>query len=94
MPAGRGIVHSERTPRQLRTAGSKLFGIQSWVALAAKDEETAPDFVHYDAGDMPVLLDEGRTVRVIAGSILGASSVTVAKRVAAMRFSLPRRTCL
>jgi redox-sensitive bicupin YhaK (pirin superfamily) len=74
MTAGRGIVHSERTPRQLCTAGSKLFGIQSWVALAAKDEETAPDFVHYDAGDMPVLLDEGRTVRVIAGSILGASS--------------------
>src|SRR5215210_3015993 len=56
MPAGRGIVHSERTPRQLRTSGSKLLGIQSWVALSAKDEETAPDFVHYDAGDMPVLL--------------------------------------
>jgi redox-sensitive bicupin YhaK (pirin superfamily) len=74
MTAGRGIVHSERTPQQLRSIGSKLFGIQSWVALSAKDEETAPDFVHYDAGQMPVLLDEGKTVRVIAGSVLGAAS--------------------
>jgi hypothetical protein len=74
MTAGRGIVHSERTPQQLRSGGSKLFGIQSWVALSAKDEETAPDFVHYDAGQMPVLSDDGKTVRVIAGSILGAGS--------------------
>ena len=74
MTAGRGIVHSERTPQRLRTGGSKLFGIQSWVALSAKDEETSPDFVHYDAGQMPVLSDDGKTVRVIAGSILGASS--------------------
>jgi redox-sensitive bicupin YhaK (pirin superfamily) len=44
------------------------------VALSAKDEETSPDFVHYDAGQMPVLSDNGKTVRLIAGSILGASS--------------------
>ena len=74
MTAGRGIVHSERTPQALRAAGSKLFGIQTWLALSAKDEETAPDFVHYDAGELPVLSDEGKTVRVIAGSILGAAS--------------------
>ena len=74
MTAGRGIVHSERTPQALRAAGSKLFGIQTWVALSAKDEETAPDFVHYDAGELPVLSDEGKTVRVITGSILGAAS--------------------
>jgi redox-sensitive bicupin YhaK (pirin superfamily) len=72
MTAGRGIVHSERTPQRLRTGGSRLF--QSWVALSAKDEETSLDFVHYDAGQMPVLSDEGKTVRVIAGSILGGSS--------------------
>jgi redox-sensitive bicupin YhaK (pirin superfamily) len=74
MTAGRGIVHSERTPPQLRPTGSQLFGIQSWVALSAKDEETTPEFVHYDAGQMPVLSSEGKTVRVIAGSILGATS--------------------
>jgi redox-sensitive bicupin YhaK (pirin superfamily) len=74
MTAGRGIVHSERTGQELRTTGSKLFGIQSWVALSAEDEETTPNFVHYDAGQMPVLDGDGKTVRVIAGSILGASS--------------------
>ena len=58
--------------QELRAGGSKLFGIQSWVALSAKDEETTPDFVHYDAGELPVLSDDGKTVRVIAGSILGA----------------------
>ncbi len=46
MTAGRGIAHSERTPPELRTGGSKLFGIQSWVALSRRDEETAPDFTH------------------------------------------------
>ena len=74
MTAGRGIVHSERTGQQLRTTGSKLFGIQSWVALSAKDEETTPDFVHYEAGEVPVLSDKGKTVRLIAGSIHGATS--------------------
>jgi redox-sensitive bicupin YhaK (pirin superfamily) len=74
MTAGRGITHSERTPPELRTTGSRLFGIQSWVALSAKDEEMTPDFVHYDAEQMPVLSDEGKTVRVIAGSILGTNS--------------------
>jgi len=74
MTAGRGIVHSERTAQELRAVGSKLFGIQSWVALSAKDEEASPDFVHYDASELPVLTGNGKTVRVIAGSILGASS--------------------
>ena len=74
MTAGRGIVHSERTAPELRARGSKLFGIQSWVALSARDEETAPGFVHYDAGDMPVLNGDGKTVRIIVGSLLGASS--------------------
>ena len=74
MTAGRGIVHSERTPSALRGVGSHLFGIQSWVALAGADEETTPSFVHYGAGDMPLLAESGKAVRVIAGSILGATS--------------------
>jgi redox-sensitive bicupin YhaK (pirin superfamily) len=74
MTAGRGITHSERTAPELRRLGSKLFGIQSWVALTAQDEETAPHFVHYDAADLPVLSGEGNNVRVIAGTVLGATS--------------------
>ncbi|MGZ5114452.1 MAG: pirin family protein, partial [Usitatibacter sp.] len=46
MTAGRGIVHSERTPEALRAGGSNLFGIQTWVALPAAEEEAAPSFSH------------------------------------------------
>ena len=74
MTAGRGITHSERTPPELRSVGTKLFGIQSWVALSAADEEAEPSFLHYGANDLPVLEHEGKVVRVIAGSLLGASS--------------------
>src|SRR3954453_5474507 len=74
MTAGRGIVHSERTSEPLRNVGSKLFGIQSWAALSSKDEETPPDFVHYDASARPLLSGDGKAVGVIAGPIPGASS--------------------
>ena len=75
MTAGRGIAHSERTPARLRQVpGTKLFGIQSWIALSREDEEIAPDFSHYDAGQIPLLEGDGKTVRVIAGSILGKTS--------------------
>src|SRR4029079_6684451 len=74
MTAGRGITHSERTPPELRSVRSKLFGIQSWVALSAADEEAEPDFAHYEAKAAPVLEDEGKVVRVIAGSMLGESA--------------------
>src|SRR5215210_5179208 len=33
MTAGRGIVHSERTPGELRASGPRAFGIQLWVGL-------------------------------------------------------------
>jgi len=74
MTAGRGITHSERTAPALRQTGSRLFGIQSWVALSAQDEERAPAFEHYDAAALPVLTGEGKSVRLIAGEAFGARS--------------------
>lgn len=74
MTAGRGIAHSERTPPELRAIGTKLFGIQSWVALSTADEEAKPNFVHYGSDDLPMLDEEGKIVRVIAGSLFGACS--------------------
>ena len=74
MTAGRGITHSERTAPEQRGGGARLFGIQSWVALSAKDEETAPAFVHYGAAETPLVTGEGKSVRVIAGALLGAAS--------------------
>lgn len=74
MTAGSGIAHSERTPREMRAAGSDLFGIQSWVALPLRHEEDEPDFAHHAASELPVVEGERKRVRLIAGSLYGARS--------------------
>lgn len=76
MTAGRGIVHSERTPAAERAAGHRVHGIQTWVALPQSDEETAPAFHHHPAATLPTLsLDEGRVrLRVVAGDAYGLTS--------------------
>ncbi len=74
MTAGKGIVHSERTPEPEMSRQRKVFGIQSWVALPKEHEETAPGFEHVAMSDMPLIEDKGRIVRVIAGSMFGATS--------------------
>jgi redox-sensitive bicupin YhaK (pirin superfamily) len=74
MTAGRGIVHSERTPPALRAAGARVHGIQTWVALPRAHEEAPPAFAHHAAATLPVVELPGITVRVIAGTALGARS--------------------
>ncbi len=74
MTAGRGIAHSERTPPELRAAGHRVHGIQTWVALPKAHEADAPDFVHHPADSIPVVPLAGGTARVIAGTLWGASS--------------------
>ncbi|MDH5255118.1 MAG: pirin family protein, partial [Gammaproteobacteria bacterium] len=59
MTAGSGIAHSERTPPEARRRPSRLHGIQSWVALPKHAEETAPEFHHYGAGELPALDQDG-----------------------------------
>ena len=71
MTAGRGIVHSERTPAALRAAGPEAFGIQVWIGLPAAQEEVEPSFVHFKAPDLP-LLDGG--LRLVAGTLRGERS--------------------
>ena len=72
MTAGRGIVHSERTPHELRPSGSKIWGIQTWMALPKSLEETDPAFVHHGMDELPLLEGEGKTLRVIMGEMNGA----------------------
>jgi redox-sensitive bicupin YhaK (pirin superfamily) len=74
MTAGKGIVHSERSPVTERISPSQLYGIQSWVALPKQHEETLPGFEHVADTDLPVLEDGKRKVRVIAGSMFGTKS--------------------
>jgi redox-sensitive bicupin YhaK (pirin superfamily) len=67
MTAGRDIVHSERTSPELKARGSRLFGLQTWVALPAAYEETDPSFAHYEATELPVLEAGGKRVRLVVG---------------------------
>jgi redox-sensitive bicupin YhaK (pirin superfamily) len=80
MVAGRGIVHSERTPDGARDAQgrTRVHGIQTWVALPRAHEEVEPSFEHHPATVLPRLSRPGVELRVIAGTAYGAiSPVTV-----------------
>ena len=74
MVAGRGIAHSERTPPELRAAGPRAHGLQTWAALPKEREEVEPSFVRHPASSLPVVETPGATVRVIAGHAFGARS--------------------
>ncbi|HTQ82124.1 MAG TPA: pirin family protein [Pseudolabrys sp.] len=74
MTAGRGIVHSERTGAEKRAAGGPIHGLQMWVALPAAKEEMDAGFAHHDVAEFPVVAENGKTVRVVVGSLYGAAS--------------------
>ncbi len=73
MTAGRGITHSERFDR-LRASGGRMHGIQAWVALPDKDEETEPAFAHHGPEDLPTYEGGGMWARLIAGKAFGAEA--------------------
>ena len=74
MSAGRGIVHSERSPEGDRATESTLHAIQTWVALPEEDEETEPWFSHYSAENIPSWTENDVTITLIAGSAWGHTS--------------------
>lgn len=74
MTAGRGIVHSERTSPAQRQVGSRLHGVQLWVALPLEHEETEPSFRHYPGSTLPEREEDGVRLRVLAGTAYGLSS--------------------
>jgi redox-sensitive bicupin YhaK (pirin superfamily) len=74
MTAGRGIVHSERTPAPERAAGHRLHGIQTWIALPLAHEEADPGFFHHGAASLPRAERDGVRLCVIAGEAFGMRS--------------------
>ncbi|UFN50143.1 pirin family protein [Roseomonas sp. OT10] len=74
MTAGRGVVHSERTPPDHRDGQEVLYGLQLWVGLPRALEETDPGFVHYAPQEVPLVRGEGVTARIAAGEGFGARS--------------------
>jgi redox-sensitive bicupin YhaK (pirin superfamily) len=74
MTAGRGIVHSERTPDQLRGNQSTIHGIQTWVALPKAHEEAEPAFFNFAADRLPKIEGAGTKATIIAGEAWGGVS--------------------
>ena len=74
MTAGRGIVHSERTPAAARARGATIHGLQLWVGLPRAHEETAPAFHHHAGETLPVVRERGAAIRVLVGEAFGARS--------------------
>ena len=74
MTAGRGIAHSERTPKPARARGELIHGIQSWVALPDGQEEVEPSFAHYPASALPQRAFDGIELSIIAGHAFGLRS--------------------
>ncbi len=74
MTAGRGIVHSERTPKDLVGVPHRTHGLQLWAALPVAHEEDEPSFAHTPAAAIPELEVDGAKVRVLIGSAFGRSS--------------------
>ena len=78
MAAGRGIVHSERVPADIRAAQMPVHGIQIWLALPAEHEEMPPAFHHYPATALPAFEAEGLSLRLLIGAAFGLISPVIA----------------
>lgn len=69
MTAGKGVVHSERTPEYLRTKDKFLHGLQIWIGLPKELEQCEPAFSHFDKEEIPVWEENGVTYKLIAGEL-------------------------
>jgi redox-sensitive bicupin YhaK (pirin superfamily) len=74
MTAGKGIVHSERTPEYLRKTDKILHGLQIWVALPKELEQMEPSFFHVPENEIPQWKQDNVTFKLIAGEVLGKKS--------------------
>ncbi|MEQ7873716.1 pirin family protein [Sphingomonas sp. ASV193] len=76
MTAGKGIVHSERSPAETRPDGPVFYGMQTWLALPDGKEEIDPAFEHVAEDDLPTLEGEGVSARVLMGTLWGKTAAT------------------
>jgi redox-sensitive bicupin YhaK (pirin superfamily) len=75
MTAGKGVTHTERTPKDLRNGNIfTAHGYQIWVALPKELEEMEPQFHHIDAQDLPKWEDGDTKFTLVAGKGYGKES--------------------
>ena len=69
MISGRGITHSERTPKGIKTP-HKLFGLQCWIALPKLYETMNPEFHNFKKKDIPSIVSKNMIANVIVRFML------------------------
>lgn len=74
MTAGKGVVHSERTPDYLRNQKKVLHGLQIWVALPKEIEHIDPSFTHIPSTEIPSWEENEVSFKLIAGEAFGKKS--------------------
>src|SRR5262245_46583576 len=77
MTAGRGIVHSERSPEEMRGNPLSISGLQTWLALPDGKEEIPPVFEHTLRSELPEIQSEGISGRVVIGAFDGVRSPVI-----------------
>lgn len=74
MTAGKGIVHSERTPEYLRHSEKNMHGLQIWIALPKHLEQMNPEFFHITKNEIPAWEQDGIQFKLIAGEAFNHKS--------------------
>jgi redox-sensitive bicupin YhaK (pirin superfamily) len=74
MTAGKGIIHSERTPEYLRQSVKNIHGLQIWVALPKELEQMEPEFFHIEQEQIPAWTEGNLQFKLVAGEAFGRKS--------------------
>ncbi|MES2776711.1 MAG: pirin family protein [Bacteroidota bacterium] len=74
MTAGKGIVHSERTPEYLRRSDKAMHGLQIWVALPKELEQMVPEFCHVGEDEIPTWTEGDLQFKLVAGEAFSRKS--------------------
>lgn len=67
MTAGSGVAHVERTPAEAFADGSRLHGLQVWLASPRAFEQGPASYSHHPAASLPVSDSLGVRICMIAG---------------------------
>lgn len=75
MTAGKGVSHTERTPKHLRDGTTFMtHGYQIWVALPKEQEDIEPSFHHIEGANLPKWRDGTTEFTLVAGEGYGKKS--------------------
>ena len=74
MTAGVGVIHSEMPAREILERGGRVHGFQIWVNLPRALKMSQPHYQEYASAQLPLIEEDGRWIRVIAGEVEGRRS--------------------